>query len=133
MYNWKRVWRQGLAPQMSRKALAVLRDALAADDARLLTDFTTSPLPDTDEHDNDVPTVCVRACPLAFCGWQGEGLTYVEDVEEFFSRLAQAADGLTGEPHCVRHFTRFVDDWPRDRWVPLLLAEVERSLSLLPG
>ena len=73
MESWRKVWREGLAPQISTAGLEALRSGLLTDDARLLQSVTTSP----------PPLSCVRdwpvdgACGLGWCGWQGDGLETV--------------------------------------------------------
>src|SRR5438094_8455764 len=82
MESWRKVWRDGLAPQISTPGLEALRRALLTDDARLLQSATTSP----------PPLQCVLdwpvegACALGYCGWQGDGLETIGEVEEFFAR-----------------------------------------------
>src|SRR5918992_267026 len=81
MESWRTVWREGFAPVLSLKGLEALRDALAADDPRLTQGSTTTP----------PPLMCVQdwpveaACALGFCGWQGDELETVGQVEEFFA------------------------------------------------
>src|SRR5258706_2911603 len=77
MESWRKVWRDGFAPQLSTAGLDALRHALREDDTRLIQGVTTSPPP--------IP--CLRewavegACAVAFCAWQGEGFDTVGEVE----------------------------------------------------
>lgn len=125
MESWKLVWRDGFAPALSTKALEALREALQKDDPRLTQGSTTTP----------PPLMCVQdwpveaACALGFCGWQGEDLETVGQVEEFFARLCFEADQRIGEPAGCRHFLNWFDDTPRGEMCRELLAEVELSLS----
>src|SRR5262249_39549333 len=118
-------WREGLVPQLSTAALEALRKALVNDDPRLLQGATTSP----------PPLQCVQAwpveaaCGLGYCGWQGEGLETVAEVEEFFARSCFEADQRLGEPAGVRWFLNWFDETPREAMRRLLLAEVNRSLA----
>src|SRR5436309_3373899 len=88
MESWRKVWREGLLPQLSTAGLDALRRGLRADDPRLLQGATTSP----------PPLQCVSewpvegACVLGYCGWQGDGLETVAEVEEFFARMCAEAD-----------------------------------------
>jgi hypothetical protein len=41
---------------------------------------------------------------LGFCGWQGDGLETVGQVEEYFAEICFNADVRLGEPGGVRHF-----------------------------
>lgn len=125
MESWRMVWRNGFAPLVSTAGLQALRKALNTDDARLMQGATTSP----------PPLMCVQewpvesACALGFCGWQGEGLETVGEVEEFFARMCFEADQRLGEPAGCRYFLNWFDDTPRHEMRPQLLAEVDRTLA----
>ncbi len=125
MESWRKVWRDGMAPQLSVAALTALQQALQSDDHRLLQGATTSP----------PPLECVRdwpveaACVLGFCGWQGEGLETVAEVEEFFARACFETDQRLGEPAACRWFLNWFDDTPREEVRRELLAEVSRTLA----
>jgi hypothetical protein len=106
---WRRVWRKGIAPFLSEKALEALQRALVSDDARLTQGITTVPT-----HTRSVQDWPVHnACALAFCGWQGEGLETVAEVEEFFARVCFEIDERLGEPAACRWFLNWFDDSPR--------------------
>src|SRR5687768_10861154 len=83
MESWKHVWRKGVAPLLSTESLESLRQALVHDDPHLLQGATCSP----------PPLQCVQdwpvegACALGYCGWRGDGLETVAEVEEFFARM----------------------------------------------
>jgi hypothetical protein len=125
MDSWRKVWREGLAPQLSTAALEALERGLHSDDARLIQGATTTP----------PPLQCVQewpveaACALGFCGWQGENLETVAEVEEFFARTCFEADQRLGEPAAVRWFLNWFDDTPREEMRRLLLTEVGRTLA----
>ncbi len=125
METWRKVWRQGLAPLLSTPGLEALRRALLSDDPRLLQGATLSP----------PPLRCVQdwavegACALGYCGWQGDDLETVAEVEEFFARTCFEADERLGEPAAVRWFLNWFDETPRDEMRRQLLAEVNRSLA----
>lgn len=125
MESWKNVWRQGLAPLLSTESLEALRRALAEDGARLLQGVTCRP----------PPLQCVRdwpvegADPLAFAGWQGDGLETVAEVEEFFARMCFEIDNRMGEPGACRWFLNWWDDTGRDEVRRELLIEVQRNLA----
>jgi hypothetical protein len=125
MESWRQVWRSGLAPQISTTGLQVLRRALIDDDARLLQGSTVTPPPLQCAQELPVE----QACALAYCGWQGEGLETVADVEEYFARACFEADKILGEPAACRWFLNWFDDAPREEMRFLLLSEVERSLT----
>lgn len=125
MESWRIVWRNGFAPGLSTKALEALRDALRNDDPRLVQGCTTKP----------PPLRCVADCPvsaadaLAYCGWQGEGLETVGQVEKYFTLCCFDADENLGEPAGCRGFLSWYDDTPRDEMRRELLAEVRLTLE----
>jgi hypothetical protein len=126
MESWKIVWRDGISDQLSTAGLESLCRALVADDPRLLQGATTTP----------PPLACVTdwpveaACLLGYCGWQGDGLELVGEVEEYFARVCFVADTRIGEPAACRWLLDWYDDTPRDEMRRELLAEVQRSLNL---
>ena len=102
-----------------------LRQALTNDDPRLLQGATTTPPPLQCVQDWPVEA----ACALGFCGWQGDGLETVAEVEEFFARMCFEIDQRLGEPAACRWFLNWFDETPRDEMRALLAAEVTRSLA----
>lgn len=129
MESWRKVWREGLAPQLSTPGLEALRLALVADDARLLQGATTTPPPLQCVQDWPVEAACV----LGYCGWQGDGLETVAEVEEFFARACFEADQRLGEPAACRWFLNWFDDTSREEMRRLLLTEVNRELAQRRG
>jgi hypothetical protein len=125
MESWRIVWRDGFVPVLSTTGLTALRDALRGDDPRLVQGATTTP----------PPLMCVQDWPveaadaLGYCGWQGEGLETVGQVEEYFARCCFEADQRLGEPAACRWFLNWYDDTPRDEVRRELLAEVELALA----
>jgi hypothetical protein len=125
MEAWRKVWRDGLAPQLSTAGLEALKAALQSDDPRLLQGATTSPPPLQCVQDWAVEAACV----VGYCGWQGDGLETVADVEEFFARVCFETDQALGEPAACRWFLNWFDEMPRDDVRRQLLAEVTRTLA----
>ena len=125
MESWRKVWREGVEPLVSTEGLQALRQGLTNDDARLLQGATTTP----------PPLMCVQdwpveaACALGYCGWIGDGLETVGEVEEFFARMCFAIDQRLGEPAGCRWFLNWFDETPRDEMRRLLLVEVSRALT----
>lgn len=125
MDTWRKVWREGIAPQLSTKGLEALRRALVTDDPRLLQGVTTTPPPLQCMQEWPVEAACV----VGFCGWQGDDLETVGEVEEFFAQVCFAADQCLGEPAACRWFLNWFDDTPRAEMRRLLLGEVHRALT----
>ncbi len=127
MESWKKVWRDGVAPLLSPHALVMLRRAVATDDKRLQQGATTTPPPLQEVQDWPVEA----ACALGYCGWQGEGLETVAEVEEYFARMCFEIDNRLGELAGCRWFLNWVDDTPREEMRRKLLVEIDRSLAQL--
>ncbi len=125
MESWRAVWRRGIAPSLSDAGLAALKVALTNDSPQLLQGATTSPPPLPCVHDWPPEAACL----IGFCGWKGEGLTTVTEVEEYFSRVCAAADQAIGEPASCRWLLNWFDDEPRSQVVAALLPEVEREIA----
>ena len=125
MESWRLVWREGFVPVLPTAGLLALREALESDDPRLTQGSTTTP----------PPLLCVQdwlvegACALGFCGWQGDGLGTVGEVEEFFARVCFEADNRLGEAAACRWFLNWFDDTPRAEMRRELLAEIELALA----
>ncbi len=125
METWRKVWREGLVPQLSTASLEALRRGLSQDDQQLLQGATTTPPPLQCVQDWPVEAACV----LGYCGWQGEGLETVAQVEDYFARACYEADRRLGEPAACRWFLNWYDDTPRDEMRRLLLEEVDLALA----
>ena len=124
MESWRLVWRDGFVPVLSTSGLEALRDALRGYDPRLTQGSTTTPPPPMCVQDWPVEA----ACALGFCGWQGDELESVGQVEEFFARACFEADQRLGEPAACRWFLNWFDETPRDDVRRELLPEVLRAL-----
>lgn len=127
MEMWRNVWRKGFAPNLSTTALNALATALRHDDPGLLQGCTTTPPPLLCVQDFK----CEGGCAVAFCGWKGERLETVGEVEEYFAKLCFEANESLGATYDVgcRWFLNWFDDTPRPEMRRELLAEVELELS----
>jgi hypothetical protein len=125
MESWRRVWREGFAPVCSTEGLEALWQALRTDDPRLTQGATTTPPPLRCHSDWPV----AGCCSIGWCGWQGEKLETVGQVEEFFARCCYEADQRLGEAGGCRWYLNWFDDAPRQEMRLELLAEVERTLE----
>jgi hypothetical protein len=123
--SWQRVWREGFAPNLTTAGLEALRQGLAQDDPALVQAATIDPpplLPMT-----ELPAEA--ACAVAYAGWQGDCLTTVAEVEEFFARTCYAAEQLLGEAGACRWFMNWHDETPRAEMRRQLLEEVSQVLA----
>jgi hypothetical protein len=125
MESWTSVWRKGIAPLLSTRSLEVLKQALLDDSPSLIQGATTTPPPLECVQDWPVEA----ACALGYCGWQGDGLETVREVEEYFARMCSAIDERLGERAGCRWFFNWFDETPREQMRKELLAEVQRSLT----
>jgi hypothetical protein len=125
MESWQRAWRIGVAPQLSTAGLQALRQALVSNDPKLLQGATCSPPPLQCVQDWQVEA----ACAIGYCGWQGDGLNTVGEVEEHFARTCFEADKLLGEPAGCRWWLNWFDETPREQMRTALLAEIDRNLA----
>jgi hypothetical protein len=128
MESWRKCWRDGFVPGISTPGLRALREALLRDDPRLVQGVTTDPQALQCVEDERWPPEA--ACAVGYCGWRGDGLGTVGEVEEYFATACFEADGRLGEPAGCRHFLFAFDETPRQEFWPLLLAEVNRELAL---
>lgn len=123
-----KVWREGIAPQLSNEGLAMLKEFLAKDDPRLLQGATTTPPPLKCVEDWPVEAACLLGvCCVADQG--GFGTALVRNVEEQFARICFECDRLCGEPALCRYVLNWFDETPRDEMRRRLLAEVNFELS----
>lgn len=125
MEKWRRVWREGLVPQLSEVGLRALRSALINDDSRLIQGTVSSPPP------LDALRDCLveGSCAISYCGWRGEGLRTVGQIDAFFARVCERADDVFHEPAACRYFLNWFDDAPRAVMRREMLAEVTLALQ----
>jgi hypothetical protein len=136
---WRKVWREGIAPLLTRTQLEALREAVATDDPRLIQGCTTTP----------PPLQCVAdwpvegACAFGLTGVIEHGGFGVErdlktrrdhaatvaETEEFFAQTCFAVDQRMGEPAACRWFLNFWDETPRDELRDELLPELDLALQ----
>jgi hypothetical protein len=98
---------------------------LRQDDPRLAQGATTTPPPLACNSERPVE----GCCPIGWCGWKGERLETVGEIEEFFARCCYEADLRLGEPGVCRWFLNWFDDTPREQMRLELLFEVQRLLE----
>jgi hypothetical protein len=127
--SWRKVWRDGIAWQLSTDALEVLARALEEDNPQLLQGATTEPPPL--QMAEALPVE--GACPIGYCGWQVLKLRTVGEIVESFADVCRKADEALGEPAAVRYFLNWWDDNPRHFVRTLLLAELDGELARRSG
>jgi hypothetical protein len=125
MESWRKVWREGIVPQLSTKALEVLQNALENDDPHLIQGATTTPPPLQCVQDWPVEAACI----ISYCGWQGENLKTVSEVEKFFAKTCFQCDQTMQQAAACSWFLNYWDDNPRKEVVEELLHEVRCELS----
>ncbi len=145
MESWRKVWRDGFVPLLSRKALEGLLEALEDDDCRLLQGGTTMPPPLS--YVSDWP--CEAACAVGYCGAVEMGgllpppsyerslgevptsavVATVGEVDEYFARMCWECDRELHEPAGCRHFLNWFDETPRGEMFALMIPEVNLALA----
>ncbi len=121
MESWRHVWRNGVAPLLSRECLLALRRGIMTDDPELVQGATA--IPCVRQFD------CRAACAIGYAGWKGHELDTVEEVEEFFARMCLEIDKRLGEQAACRGFLNHFDETPREVFFPMLLEEVNLALE----
>jgi hypothetical protein len=125
MESWRKVWRDGLVPQISTRGLLAIKRGLVEDDARLTQGATSVPPPLESVLDWPIEGACV----LGYGAWQGDGIETVGEVESLFAEACFEADRRVGEPAAMRYFLSWYDDVPRDEMRRQMLTEVNRELG----
>ena len=129
MELWRKTFREGFAPVLSTVGLEALRGALMSDSDDLIQENPTSPAPL--QAFLDWP--CEGACAIGYCGWRGDGVETVGEVEETIARACFEADQRLGEPASCRWFLNWFDSTPRDEMRRELLQEVNLELDVRYG
>jgi len=128
MESWRKVWRDGIAPLLSREQLEACLEALVNDDPRLLQGATTTPPPLQCVFDWPVEAACL----LGLCGVVEHGgfmEAKVCEAEEVFAKLCYECDQLLQEPAGVRWFLNWADETPRDEMRLAMIPEVKLALT----
>lgn len=125
MESWRHVWREAIAPLLSANALNALRSALVEDRQELIQDYTVDPLA---AFLGDARPV-EGACAISYCGWRGEQLATVGEVDEFFARMCHEIDRRMGYDKAYLQFVTWFDSEQRTTMRRLLLPEIDLALA----
>ncbi len=123
----RRVFREGVAPQLSVYELLALQAGLLRSDPAIIQGDTVRPFHHHTKHRE--PEAC---CPIAYSQWKSAdnlpGIT-VSEVDEEFAKVCARCDEALGYERSIRHFLNWVDDTPRTEMIRDLLAEVTIALT----
>jgi hypothetical protein len=124
---WRKVWREGLVPQLTTLGLEGLKKALGEDRPSLITGSTSYPPPLMCMQDEPVE----KCCPLCYALLDGKRPEYVSvgPLEERFAEACWGADQRTGMPGGVKYFLNYIDMEPWAKVRLELLAEVRLALG----
>jgi hypothetical protein len=125
MEAWRRVFREGISPQLPMSALEALRNGLLKNDPRLRPGMTV----EVGWTAGGAPGI-LQACAIGYGAWKGICLESAADVESFFTEVCERANRLMGDPGACNHFITWFDGHRRDFVFPLLLTEVNRAIAL---
>jgi hypothetical protein len=134
MTSWKKVWHDGIVPQLPQKGLEALRDALLADSEELQQGFLAyrqEQVAPNHAHVTADEGPVNRACAVGLCLWKGYGLTTIEEVRSKFNPIDTEAAVLLndrGDDIDVRAFYDFFDSATREELRSQFLPEVEAAL-----
>ncbi len=121
----RKVWREGILPNISTEGLQALRLALLKDDKALIQGATTNP----PAFQSFLECPVHGCCLICYTGWKGLGLDTIADVEDYFSGLCHAAEERLGEPAVTRYLMSWYDETPREQMLATMLAEVHANLA----
>lgn len=124
MEAWRKVWREGFAPQMTDKGLRCLAAALESDDESLVQGTTT--MPPYIEGADTLP--CEGGCGVAYALQTGRCLETIGEVDAAFGECCHKADVLLGEMAACRWFLNWFDETERFDMRYQLLHEVRMEL-----
>lgn len=124
-FTWEQVWTKAISKLVSTAGLEALKQALETNNPELRQGHITTPVP----WHNTVSLPVESACAISFCGWRGEDLNTVGEVEEYFARICFGIDQLLNSPASCRFFLNWFDQTPREEMRTKLLEAVNRTLG----
>jgi hypothetical protein len=123
---WRKVWREGVAPQLSTEGLQGLLDALKRDDSRIITGATTEP-----PAFSAASSLPIERCdPVIFAMLDGHSpaACTVGLMDEAFGRLAIRCSELCGMPRAIGTLLCWLDEQDRETWRIELMRETSLAL-----
>jgi hypothetical protein len=126
MESWRKVWREGIQPQVSTIGLITLYKGLKEDGESICQGATTLPPPL--QGSLELPVEATDA--IGYVAWKAYGADTVGKVEEFFAKLCYEAEQKLGEPAAVRYFIWWYDTMPMDVVRTDLMEEITRELGI---
>lgn len=122
--GWKALWQAALR-LLPTKGIEALREAMENDSPELIQGNTTNPPPLKGCMDWPVESACL----LGYCGWKGNNLKTVAEVEEYFGKICFEIDNEFDEPAACRYLLNMFDDAPRPEMIILLLPDLKTELE----
>jgi hypothetical protein len=121
--TWDEVFRLGICPSLPTVALEALAVALEGDDARLVQMAICEPSPPA-----SMDCQPEAADAVAFCFWQGWGLTSVRRVEAAWGECMYQCSIRLVEPAACVPWINWHDETPRAAMFAALAVEVRAEL-----
>ena len=122
---WQKVWRKGIAPQLSTEDLCELRGGLKRDDRCLIQGSIAG----TTTGDASRSMLCEMACAIGYIGWRSRDIRTISGVEEYFAAVSNSASLLLGDPNAMMYFLSWFDQSPRKSVRSSLLEEIDLNLK----
>ena len=121
---WRRVWRNGIAPQLSGRQLYALHTALKINSGTLTQETVVAPLVSLDEY-----AEVEQCCPSAFPGLMA-GCTSVYELFMWWKTLCNRCDLYIAEKGTMAQYLNWESVTPRDVMRRELLAECTLALAM---
>lgn len=123
MEAFRKVWRDGFAPQLSDAELDALLGGIESDDPALVQGRTTVPIPLLAVDSWDLE----GGDAIVYAAWKAGLVSLVGEGAELFGKRCAETDLLLGESTACRFWNGFWDDTPRNEAFAELAAEVRRE------
>jgi hypothetical protein len=124
MEAYRKVWRDGFAPQLSDAELKALLVGIESDDPALVQGRTTVPIPLLAVDSWDLE----GGDAIVYAAWKVGLVSLVGEGAELFGKRCAETDLLLGELTACRFWNNFWDDTSRGEAFAELAAEVRREI-----